>query len=1459
MDVPLGAIGLNRENKSLPNPLAGNAVGNALGVDPNARLGVADVVSALSPGKVMQGVQGVGLVGSAIEHPLETAAIGAGLIGGQKALGAAARRVGPALAEEAAGQLLGKTPMPAMMPSGQGLPSYLQEALDTLRQQANLPQNAATVDKIIDLASSGKMANEIGGLLGPADRAVLGRLSPDALTAGANVNNAVRSVRNAFGIPSQQSGQEAADFADWIGRYRAARDAGTNPREAALQAGGFGKPTGPSAPTRGAGGYREWAPQGSAWEEIPEGTVQPNGLEFRMGMEEGGKRYARWPEGKAPEQASPIGADDAMGDTGDKTSYAEDLAERLVALRADAEAGLRPPLTENDYKGLFSTGTKTPLKRGETWESRAESMAASASPKAYGLPHGPEQLADEIRARERTTGRPLTQSEIDEIIRREAEAEQMAGNQMPLDELIADLEAGLTHDLRTHQYVEGGTPLANELRRELGSRYLAHSPSEWGHKAFSMEKAIADELDMGSTLSRREIIKQINDRLDGKPAPGLLTDVGGVGGLPPRKPPAPPTGAEPPMGPWGPNPGLPKQPPPIPKGAKPIDLTEAEEIARLRPEKFQQVPKEIFDEIARAAKTVDFAREQRRGVIPDAVSEQMADDLGRGSEQWIRGGKAGKAYNAEEIRALNNVVTTQAATVARLRQEIASAPNGTDRDTLFARQAAESSKLWGLVQVAEGAKGEAGRALRAYQAQRRLLEIDPGAAAQKLYQRLGGREKAQQAFDEYQKLMDDGADPIQLARFWAKVEAPPAGISDWFTALRYNSMLSGPRTFEINAIGNAMEIPWRLARDLAASVGRGRPEEMLPELAGLWVGMQKGSNAFMQTLLKGASEYRALGDDVTASLADRVDNPVGKKIANALEVPARVLQASDDFARMTAYSMALSREAATAASRKGLRGDRWKQEVADLLANPTVQMQRRALGVADRMTYQSDMGRVGQGLQRVRQLNPALGNILVPFLRTVYNITGRGIDRSPVGFVGTAIDLAKGKYKDPDRLEKGLVPLGERVGDNIMGGLAGIWFLNQAMQGNISGPGPDDAQKRDMMRAQGWTPYSIKVGDAWVSYSNWGPVALPLSMAAAAAEGLRYRKPDDTGTDTAMDVFGRFGKLATDQPFLQGIGAIYRSVSEPERYGAQWLTNLMTTLVPYGAALNTAAQAGDALQRTPDKNDFGQALQARLPGQRQNVPATKDVLGRPVENVQTGAGAFQPFRASKERPAPNLQEFSRLGVDIPVTMGKEVGGTKLSDKDARRYQELTQDLRGRMTTALMATPAYKQADDEGKKKMLRAATDRAQAWAAQDIMPGETDAKGNAREGTEWLTRTVGKSPDKAIAGYLKALETQQELAELRKTRFRGVAPEDADQVAKDKALISTYRGILGEDDGDRRARQELGYTRFSKARRARENPRYARLAKRLQSDETYMLYMRTGPSVLVQSRPSAVQMEDML
>lgn len=682
-------------------------------------------------------------------------------------------------------------------------------------------------------------------------------------------------------------------------------------------------------------------------------------------------------------------------------------------------------------------------------------------------------------------------------------------------------------------------------------------------------------------------------------------------------------------------------------GVKPITLTPEQEIERLRLDKF---PEWVRDTIAESAEQADFARQQRRGVVPEAVSEGMADDIGRSVEEWIKQGKAGKAYNTEETRALRNALTAQAERVnAAARQVAESEAAGGITDAMLANSVMEGEKLQSLLTVAEGARAEWGRAGLAWRAATRSVEAPPTEAIRRIYTKLGGRDNALSAVQEYNRMLSQGATPIQMAQFWSRVEKPPPGFEDWFKALRYNSMMSGPRTLEINWVGNALEVPWRLTRDIGASTFRGRPEEIAPELSGAWAGFGKGVKAFMETVSNGITNEQALAGDLPSSLAARVRNPVGRAAATALELPGRLNMAADAWAQQVAYGMAIGRRAGQTASKQGLRGKAWAAKVDELTQSPTTAMQREALDISQRMTYKGEMGSLGTGLagiQRWSTLGIPFGNIILPFLRTVYHLTARGIDRSPIGVLGTAADVARGVYREGRELPKGVVPLGERLGDNTMGMIGGLGLTYLAFQGNISGAGPDDPEKKDLLRSQGWQPYSVKVGDRWVSYSNWGPLSIPFALAASTAEAALYRKPDDGILAQIGDNFRRFGELGTEQTYLQGIGAFYKAVKEPDRYGAQWLTGFVSSLIPYGAALNTVGQVQDPYLREPEKFNVEQALKARLPGVREEVPIRQDVFGRPQENPISGAGALQPLRVSPDRPDPVAQAFLTAGVDI---------------------------------------------------------------------------------------------------------------------------------------------------------------------------------------------------------------------
>jgi hypothetical protein len=756
--------------------------------------------------------------------------------------------------------------------------------------------------------------------------------------------------------------------------------------------------------------------------------------------------------------------------------------------------------------------------------------------------------------------------------------------------------------------------------------------------------------------------------------------------------------------------------------AKPITLTAEQEVARLNLEKILPgAPQHIKDFVADVARQNDFYREQRRGVIPDAAAQGLADEGQKTIEYWIKQSRAGKAYNTEELRQIGDLYAGQAKRVS----DIAARNRALGPNNVTAIQRAEEirelERLVGIQRVFEGGRAEWGRAGHAF-SNPRIARESPEEAVVRITKKLGGTDNVQRAIDEFHQMLADGADPIQMAQFWSRVEKPPVGFTDWFKLLRYNSMLSGPRTFEINLIGNSLEVPWRLMRDTAASTLRGRPEEMIPELAGMWAGFGRGLTPAWQTLRHGITEEAAAAGDISGSVSARVTNPLARGAATTLEIPGRLNQAGDELARSMAYSMGLGRQAAVRASKEGLRGDEWKKRVAELLADPDEGTMKAANSIAQRMTYKGQMGGIGSWLGAGQQKSPIVANIILPFLKTVYHITSRGVDRSPVGWVGTVADVARGKYKSGQELPEHIVPLGERVGDNLMGLVLGAGLAYYGVQGNLSAAGPDDANKRRLLMTTGWRPYAIKIGNEWHQYTNWGPLAVPLGLAGSWAEAVLYADEGKDASSVAMDTASRFARLGTEQTYLQSVGDVYKAINDFERYGERPVTSLFTSLVPYGSGLSTAAQAGDPYQRDIARSSevgypehLSQAMMARLPGQRQTLPVSQDAMGQPEVNQQSGLGALNPLRSTAATSDPAIQELLNADVDFGGAP-KTINNIPLEPEEQRRYEQLAGEQIRKSVEKAIASAVYQRATPEGRRKILESAVASGREYASGQVL-----------------------------------------------------------------------------------------------------------------------------------------------
>jgi hypothetical protein len=783
--------------------------------------------------------------------------------------------------------------------------------------------------------------------------------------------------------------------------------------------------------------------------------------------------------------------------------------------------------------------------------------------------------------------------------------------------------------------------------------------------------------------------------------------------------------------------------PPLPRGAQPIALSTAEETARLRLEDF---PPETRDAIGAAAQSGDYFAGQRRGVIPDAVAQQMGEQYAADHtlDQVIKGGKAGTAFNTEQIRALRNATAAQAVSVNDAAAKISA---GDDSSAALAQFFTEGSKLQRLVQVAEGARAEAGRSLRAYQDPAQLVGLSPSDAVAQITKLVGGdRSKLLDVVQQYQGLVNNGAGPIQMAKFWSQIKNPPVGAWDWVRALRYNSMISGAPTVARIAANGSLETLYGLARDASLATIRGDAGSVPAMAQGAWVGLSKGAESFADTITHGITEAAALKGDIPRGISSRIPDSapaagLQRGAATALELPGRFHQAIQDVTQATNYNIRLYGRAAAQAAKEGLSGTAATDRMNAIVANPPAPLMQDAMQYAQRTAARGDMGAFGEGMRYLAQKGGPAGNFIAPFVKVPYNIAARGIDRSPIGLLGTAIDVARtgGRYIKMDATEAanmggyikgtagGVRPFGERLADNTIGSLAFVWFLNQAQQGNITGAGPVDPAKRDQLWADGWRPYSFKVGDKYIPTTAVGAWAMPMAMAAAITEAQTYHKSGESDDSISLGALSRTTQMLEHETYLRSLGDVMNAIRDPGRFGNSMVDSAGEAMVPYGALINNAAQAADPLNRLPDRGNFQQSIQNRLPpgtpiiGGRDQVPVAQDSLGRPETNERQGAMALSPAPVTQIKSDPVLKALDDAGVTVPApskTASNKAGNwiVDLTPAEQKDVQARTGDMLQQRVQAAIAQPGWSKATPDQQAQFLQRQVTLSRSEAEQAVI-----------------------------------------------------------------------------------------------------------------------------------------------
>lgn len=494
----------------------------------------------------------------------------------------------------------------------------------------------------------------------------------------------------------------------------------------------------------------------------------------------------------------------------------------------------------------------------------------------------------------------------------------------------------------------------------------------------------------------------------------------------------------------------------------------------------------------------------------------------------------------------------------------------------------------------------------------------------------------------------EGVDFNNLAeatKFYRKFIKPTAG--EWVDLVRYNSMLSSPKTHIINALGGNLPSSLILAPIQKAVQGgldflktgfTGKERQYFAGEAGVYLknyftSVGQAGRRFGQVM----AGKRGFTDTDLRSIPVAVGGVKGA-IASTLAIPTRLLEASDQF--FTTMVEAGELGSLQYRARKGVKG----------LGN----LETRAADAATYRLYRQDPHSVEQGMlldaidvfttivQQARNspnpITSTIAKFTLPFVRTPMNIFKQGIEYSPLGFAnlvgmkkGGGVGLAGDMN---EQLAKAI------IGSSVFAGAATMLMSNRLTWAEPEG------ERRNEYRAMGMQPYSVKIGDTWYSYQKLPPaLAFPFAMVAAIDDSLKNRTIDESTADTVLGFIGNYANFMKDQSYVKGIGEIING-----EYGLEGIvSNYATQLVPFRALGGWLARLSDPTQRQVDR-DTGfidqqvQQLMLSIPGLSDNVAPRLDPQGNPIPQPSPIGNAFSPvgFKTQTPEQAADYQEIERI-------------------------------------------------------------------------------------------------------------------------------------------------------------------------------------------------------------------------
>ena len=685
-----------------------------------------------------------------------------------------------------------------------------------------------------------------------------------------------------------------------------------------------------------------------------------------------------------------------------------------------------------------------------------------------------------------------------------------------------------------------------------------------------------------------------------------------------------------------------------------------------------------LDSTSRAVGGFDAAR---RGEISQGETQRLASELGMTADDLLTRRK-GEAFNAEQAVAARRILARSGNEMVNLARRVMRSDNPGDEELAAFRQA--WTRHVAIQEQVSGMTAEAGRALQSF----RALADSRDAPANVLRGMVGSAGGPTRIRDAAEMIVDLAEDPGKLNRF--AVEASKPKWKDRLVELWYNFLLSGPQTHVVNMTSNTLTALAQIPEHaVAAGIGGARrafnigdtdrvlASEVGQRSFGLLQGIREG-------LREGVRTFRT-GDpaDAVTKVEELAQKAIPGRLGEAIRIPTRALGAEDELFKAIGRRMEINGLAARMAHQEGKKGQAAAERIAELTANPTDEMIAKAFDYARYITFTRPLGPTASKVSQITTEVPAL-KLILPFVRTPTNLIKFSLERSPLA----PVLKEWRKEVSAGGARRDLALARATVGSGV-----GAMVANLAQQGLVTGGPPSDRNKGGLMRANGWQPYSIKIGDRYYSYLRLDPFASTLGVAADLATAEEGMTDNEREHGAALLTVSIIKNLAS-KTWLSGITDAITAMEDPERYGGSFIKRLAgSAAVPTGVA-----QVSRTIDPTfRDSTDSSEYIQSRIPGMSSKLDPRRDVWGRPIVGEGgLGPDLISPIWQSTARNDPITTEALRVGASVSPPRKQDV-----APENWQAYQEQTGALARRWLGDLIRSPQYQALEEIDKAEEIR--------------------------------------------------------------------------------------------------------------------------------------------------------------